>query len=427
MSTKEIKFPIEFFPDSLVPIIQEVAYCYNFDTDYLCASILSTCATAIGNSHAIRVKDQWIERSTLWVTIVGLPGVSKSHPMSWAMKPLHDREKIIYKEYKEKLKEYNQDPDKDNKPKPELIKTVIGDATPEAIAHQLSINERGILIHNDELSGFLGTFQRYNKGNDEQFYLTVWSGKPWVVDRKSSFPIRLNEPVVNINGTIQPDVLEKLFKDKEDSGFTDRWLLCYPKNVKKEYWKDDEISYGTEDKYKQIINDLSDMSMAIDEWDNITSHIIEYEPAAWQHILKWHKSNTDKINSSEINMIRAVRAKMEIYIHRFALIAYLLEVVTCESIPYKVTETAAIKACSLADYFLEQIISLRKNEPAERLESPWKDLYDMLPDDEREFEVMHYMQLAKMMGINEGSAKAFLSRNVGKLFTKAKRGYYYKN
>ena len=421
-------FPLDFFPDKLVRVIKEVAYCNRFNTDYLCTSILSTCATAIGNSYALRVKDQWIERATLWVAIVGLPGVAKSHPISWAMGPIMQREKQLYKEFKQKVKEWQAEPDKDEKPKPDLIKTVIGDATPEAIAHQLSINERGILIHNDELSGFLSTFQRYNKGNDEQFYLTVWSGKQWTVDRKTSIPISINEPVVNINGTIQPSILEKLFKDREDSGFTDRWLISNPKGVKKEYWTDDVVSYESTDTYNSLIDNLQDLSMTFDEWGSITAHIIEYEWDAMAVIKKWHMANTDKINETEVEMVRAIRAKMEIYIHRFALIAYLVDNAMQDggAFPFKVDFKAAERACKLADYFLEESISMRTQEASNSLTGVWREIYDMLPEDEQEFQIIHYMQLCKMMGVNDGTAKSFLSRNTGKLFQKAGRGRYYK-
>src|SRR5699024_5396084 len=134
------------------------------------------------------------------------------------------------------------------------------------------------------------------------------------------------------------------------------------------------------------------------------------------------------INESSLDAIRSIRAKMEIYIHRFALIAYLVDnaVDGGGTFPYKVDLKAAERACRLADYFLHQAIDMRMSEPSEALDGVWKEVYNMLPGDEQEFQVVHYMQLCGMMNIGEGTAKSFLSRNVGKLFQKAGRGRYYK-
>lgn len=421
-------FPKEFFPDELILALEEIAYCYKFNEDYLLASALSAFGTCIGNSYALRVKDSWIERACFWIAIVGLPGVAKSHPLSWSMDPITKYENDLYKDFKLKLAEWNNDPDKDKKPKPELIKTIIGDATPESVAHQLSINERGLLIYNDELATFLRSFERYNKGTAHEFHLTAWSCKPILVDRKSSFPIRINTPVINIIGTTQPSVLKNLFKDKEDSGFVDRWLIVNPKDVKKEYWTDDVVSSSSLSTYKNIINNLLSLNMTVDDWDNNTSHIIDYDGSAKSVINEWHKHNTDKINETDSEVIRSVRSKMEVYIHRFALIAYLIEnaIANNQDFPSRVDERSASKACKLADYFLDQILSFRNSDITKELKSPWKEIYDMLPIDEQEFKIGDFYKLAESFGVLEDSAKSFFYRNVGKLFKQSKRSYYYK-
>lgn len=422
------QFPLEYFPESFRPILEEVAYCNRFHMDYLCASVLSVAATAIGNSHAVVVKDSWIERPSLWIAIMGVPGVAKSHPLSWAMSPIQQREKRLFREWKERMKEWQRDPAKDDKPKPDLVKIVCGDVTPESVADKLSKNERGILVHNDELAGFINSFQRYNKGNDEQFYLTVWSGKPWIVDRKTSDPIRIDEPVVNINGTIQPAVFERLFKDKEESGFVDRWLICNPPGVKKEYWTDDVVSYSTTEAYHRMMYAMMDLGMSRSIMDEPTSNNLTYSPDAMQAIHAWHRQNTDEINRTDSETVKAVRAKMETYIHRFALISAMIE--HCWNggfgSPAQIDKVHAERACMLSDYFLANMVKMREGNRSDSLPDQWREIYDMLPDYEQEFELMHFVDLATSMGMDENNARSWIRRNTDKLFKKLGRGKYAK-
>lgn len=422
------QFPLEYFPETFRPILEEVAYCNRFHMDYLCASVLSVAATAIGNSHAVVVKDSWIERPSLWIAIMGVPGVAKSHPLSWAMSPIQQREKRLFREWKDRMKEWQRDPAKDDKPKPDLVKIVCGDVTPESVADKLSKNERGILVHNDELAGFINSFQRYNKGNDEQFYLTVWSGKPWIVDRKTSDPIRIDEPVVNINGTIQPAVFERLFKDKEESGFVDRWLICNPPGVKKEYWTDDVVRYSTTEAYHRMMYAMMDLGMSRSIMDEPTSNNLTYSPDAMQAIHSWHRQNTDEINRTDSETVKAVRAKMETYIHRFALISAMIE--HCWNggfgSPAQIDKVHAERACLLSDYFLANMVKMREGNRADSLPDQWREIYDMLPDYEQEFKKLDFIDLTSAMGIVDKTASKWLEKNVGKLFRRVKNGVYCK-
>mgnify|MGYP000010446173 CR=1 FL=1 len=44
-------------------------------------------------------------------------------------------------------------------------------------------NKRGICLYVDELMSWLKNFNRYNSGSEEQFWLSVFSGKPIILDR----------------------------------------------------------------------------------------------------------------------------------------------------------------------------------------------------------------------------------------------------
>lgn len=421
-----LSFPVSFFPDKLQDILFEVSKTYSYPLDYVCCSVLTACSSAIGNSYAIHIKSHWIEKASLFVALIGSPGINKSSPLTWAMSPIDKKDKELYKIYIQNLKDHDRSTEKD-KEEPTLQKSIVSDATPEAVVQQLKNNERGILIYIDELSGFLNTFQRYNKGNDEQFYLSLWSGKPVIVDRKTARSIRINDPIVNIIGTIQPGVLEKSFTGKEESGFFDRWLLCYPANAQKEYWSDHDLNYLSQQAYERIINNLLYLSPTVDKFDNIVPNTIIYSHEALIMLKKWQKDNTDHINKSDEDINRAIRAKIEIYIHRFCLICELIRHACNEDItnPREISLDALMSAIELCEYFIDMAIRIRNGDPTQNLPKTFKDLVDLMPID-TEFTFANFVERAEFMDLPESTARKWLKRNTGqgKIFAKIKHGTY---
>lgn len=419
-------FPTNFFPVHLEGLIKETCDIYRFHQDYLCASVLSVVAASFGNTYSLRVKGNWIERPSLFMAIIGPPGVNKSAPMSWAIGPVEAQERQDYKEYKRYIQEFREDDKNAGKaPKP-LSKTIISDATPEAVVQQLHINERGIMIYYDELSGFLNTFQRYSKGNDEQFYLSVWSGKPVVVDRKTAVSVRINEPIINILGSIPPDVLDKSFAGKEDSGFFDRWLLTYPQGAEKEPWSDTDARPEVSLEYQKIINSLLKLQFKLSHEGEPYSIILDYEPESFSILKQWQINNTIQINKTDQNSIKAIRSKMETYVHRFALIRHMLEY-ACGGgnyVPQKVSKESVNHAISLADFYIEQAVSIRTGTPADRFTSQWQELYDMLPGNGSTFETAAFLDLCNAFDINDRTARRWLSDQTGKTITKVRHGVY---
>lgn len=424
-------FPLSYFHQKIQSIIIEVCETNRFHKDFLSTAILSTSATAIGNTFCIKITDSWKEKCNFFIAMVGTPGVNKSAPLTWALNPLELKEREIYKLYLQVLKEFDEDEKNAGKNKPPLIKTIVSDATPEAVVMQLEHNERGILIYNDELSGFINTFQRYSKGNDEQFYLSVWSGKPVVVDRKTTKSIRINQPLLNIIGTIQPSVLERSFHGKEDNGFFDRWLICRPQDIVKEYWSDVILEPSTKENYTRIIMELMNIPINHNTWGDLSPNEIEYSGEAFKELKKWQKTNTDEINRSDTDNVKAIRSKIETYIHRFCLLKHLTDYAcsdNTEIISFVSLETVK-QSILLAEYFILNALSIRSEEPIDTLIGIEKDIYKLLPIDGT-FSMKQFIDVCDSMGYSERSAKRWINKHCqpnGKLFTKVKHGVYAKN
>lgn len=424
-------FPLTYFHPRLADIITKVCEANRFHKDFLSSAIISVAATAIGNTYSVHITESWKEKCNFFIAMVGSPGVNKSAPLTWALHPLEMKERESYKKYIQYLKEFAEDEKNAGKQPGGLIKTIVSDATPEAVVQQLDGNERGILIYNDELSGFINTFQRYNKGNDEQFYLSVWSGKPVVVDRKTTKSIRINHPFLNIVGTIQPGVLEKSFHGKEDSGFFDRWLICKPQNIVKEYWSDDVLDPIHKENYTSIIQTLMAININYNTWGDMECKSVEYSPDAMKRLRRWQKSNTDLINSSDLDNVKAIRSKIETYVHRFALLKHLMDY-ACGDANYidgLISVECVAESVKLCEYFISGALSIRSSDPADILQGFEKDIYNTLPDD-IQFTTRQFIDICTGLGLAERTAKRWIDKYTapkGKLLTKLKHGIYVKN
>src|SRR5690606_16907931 len=205
--------------------------------EYLFTGVLTALGTAIGNSHVLHTVNGYKAKGNLFAAIVGRRGFNKSEALTDAFKPIEKFQLGLFTEYANKMAIYKamSKQDKEETLPPFFGKPILSDATPEAVALQLAYYLKGSVIVVDELAGFIKSFDKYAKGADEQFYLSAWSGKSITKDRVSSESLYIPFPFLSIIGTIQPEWADQVFYGKEESGFFDRWLLCYPERITKPY------------------------------------------------------------------------------------------------------------------------------------------------------------------------------------------------
>ena len=227
-----MKFPTEILPTPLQDIIIEYSRLTGAPEDFLGGSMLTVCGTAIGNSARIEY-GTFSANAVLFLCVVGRRGTGKSHPLNYALAPLKQIDKEEWKKYKQELNTWKADISlnlKSKTPEPEFPPTiVVNDSTPEALVSLHESNPRGLIIHRDELIGFIESFDRYSKTGESQKWIEIWNGSPVVMIRKSSGNTRIENPHISIIGSIQPEILPKLAgKSRVSDGFLDRLLFCNP-------------------------------------------------------------------------------------------------------------------------------------------------------------------------------------------------------
>jgi hypothetical protein len=278
-------FPYKLFPEPLVKFIDNTSKALSCPPDFVGLGVLVCASVAIGNGAVIELKKSWRTGASLYCGIVAEPGSAKTPAINKALKPLFDLQKRNFEEYEAKkiqfeLEEANYEfesekwkqqtkgkrvsaiEDKPESPKPPSFEQLISmDSTMEALQEILLFNKRGVIKMHDELLGFIKGMNQYRAGAgaDRQYWLSIWSNEPIIVNRKGKEPLQILKPFVSILGGIQPDMIEEILKVGREGvandGFIDRFLFCYPDPIPSN-WTDEDVSEEIVEGYCDLIFNL---------------------------------------------------------------------------------------------------------------------------------------------------------------------------
>ena len=242
--TERPVFPVDVFPLTVRKYVVDGAESINVPTDFIALPLLAAAGGTIGNTVAVALKRDWIERANPWIGLVAPPGSGKSPAMSYAFDPVRAIQHQAVETYQEKMKTWqatvdaakgekgNRDPLPD---KPVLAHHFTTDVTLEGLVSVLDGNP-GITVTHDELSGFVAAMNTYRQGADRQSYLSLWGGVPLKVDRKGSGTTWVPRPCVAVIGGIQPDILSDLGESGgRRDGFIERFLLSEPTPISQKW------------------------------------------------------------------------------------------------------------------------------------------------------------------------------------------------
>src|SRR5262249_55437221 len=136
----------------------------------------------------------------------------------------------------------------------------------EALIQIHEQNPRGLLKVDDEGSRWPQEMNQYKggRGTDRHFYLSGWSGKSYVLDRKAQagVPVSIPRVFVTVVCGIQPDMLGELAAPRgRGDGFIHRLLFCYPRPAAAGDWTDDTVSATAADAWAGVLAGLRGLEM----------------------------------------------------------------------------------------------------------------------------------------------------------------------
>lgn len=366
-------FPSEVFPPRLERFCQEVADSKGTPADYPGLAMLVTAAAAIGNSRALCLKENtWYESPRFYGILVGDPASGKTPAMQAVVRPYETFQVRLLKQSAAKSHaDQGRHPRKRNRRSTlaelpavseigetsSVERLVAMDATVESLAPLLQGNPRGLLMSLDEGVAWVGGMNQYKggRGNDRQFWLSTWSGKCHIVDRKTQKegPISIPRPFLNVVCGIQPDMLGELTDvEGRRDGFLDRLLFVFPRSSSGMDWTEAAISTEAMIAWENALAALRRLDMQSME-DGVPGYqVVSFAPAAKERWIEWWNSHAAEIRSPVLpSVLIGPWGKLKTYAARLALVLHYLWLVEARRSENNVDVASVERAIRLIDYF----------------------------------------------------------------------------
>ena len=257
--------PPELPQGLLPPVIEQFARAngdqMGADPSGLAVAALVTCAAAIPDKVQIKVKRHadWTESARLWAALMGPPSAKKSPIISAATGPLCSLDVEMMRAWQKRLQEYDalSADEKKGRQKPPQTRLRLEDVTIEAAQQVLEGSPWGVLMLQDEVSGFFGAMDKYNGGKgasaDRAFWLRSFNGGQFALNRVSRGAAIIDNLSVSMLGGIQPEPLRKIAGDAVDDGLLQR---LFPIMLRNATMGRDEPMPPVNSQYRTLIDGL---------------------------------------------------------------------------------------------------------------------------------------------------------------------------
>lgn len=224
--------PIDTLPEVIGDFASIMADTMGADPAGLAMAALAVCGAAIPDSIEIQPKEHdrsWTENGRLWVGLVGLPSTMKTPVISAATRPLRRLDQDMYRQYAEAKSAYDELDKEARKATdaPRHTRLVLEDTTIEAAQEVLKDSPDGVLLVQDELSGWFGSMDKYSGGGrgaqkDRAFWLQAFNGGPYTVNRVGRGASMIPNLSTSLIGGIQPEPIRAIARDSHDDGLLQR-------------------------------------------------------------------------------------------------------------------------------------------------------------------------------------------------------------
>ena len=376
-SRKTIYVPLDIFPSDVASVINKMSDIYKCPTDYYLVGALAACSVAIGNSLKVATTDgREGVICSLYACIVAPSSAGKTPTLNWCFKKIREMETKLNADFEEANKKYLLEKVDDKtaiEPVREKILTTKG--TLEGVLQVVKKSKRGAVMFRDELVGLLNAMNQYNKGDDEEQYLSIWSGTQVIQDNVKN-SLHIDNPFLTIVGGTQPKkVCEFTKNDRLESGLVQRFLFSYPEYAIEN--KDHRAKMPNFESYSNLIEKL----LLIRELKNektiyLTEEAIDQYQAYSNELTSERKKDSDGYWSSYLG-------KLEQYALRFSLIIECFKELKRPYVVPDAIELDSMKnAIELCRYFEQHALKVfaRIEDPISTLSKGKRELYDSLPD-----------------------------------------------
>jgi hypothetical protein len=250
-------FPLDVLPPVTQDFVAVESAVIGADPSALAMAILTAFSGALDHRFALKMlrNGQWWERPRLWTLLVGDPSRKKTPSINAVTRPLERYEHHLRQDYQSKLANHlaaGGNPEDGPAPPPRFV---VWDTTTEKLGEILSHTDRGLLVKRDELSGWIGSMERYGTSSrgvsaDRAFWLQAYDGGPYTVDRIKRGETYINNLSVSLLGGIQPKRLAEIHGLTSD-GLLQRFIpvMMAPSKLAQDHPSNDEA-------YSRLVREL---------------------------------------------------------------------------------------------------------------------------------------------------------------------------
>jgi hypothetical protein len=372
-------WPAGVFPPALDAFCQEAAEATGAPPDFVGLAMLVTAGAAVGNSGALRLKPNvWYESPRFYAACVGDPASGKTPAMEVVLKPYQALQMKLLAQYKvdkgtfDKAQAEHEQVARDNRALPENQRRplpavpvepqlperfLVVEATKESLAPLLEQNPRGLLMPQDEGTSWVRGMNQYRggRGNDKQFWLSTWSGKAYLVDRKAQgvVPISIPRPFLNVICGLPPDLLNEFADHRgRNDGFLDRVLFVFPRSSPGAYWTEATVSEAAEGAWGTTLAGLRKLAMQPMDDGTPGYQAVNLSPAARGAWVSWHDAHVDEMRSAELPaQLIGPWAKLRSYLARIALVLHFAWLLQTDGDEGDLQAATVERAVKLINYF----------------------------------------------------------------------------
>lgn len=359
LEAKKNIFPVQSLPEPLLSFTKELRDVYSVPSEFPACAALGAVSAALRKK--IRLNNgKYTNYPQLWIMLVAPPGIGKTEPLNLAFKPLAEIDKSSYQNYTESLSHWKTElaearKDKTEEPdKPIYKQVLIDDFTPESLYQTMYNNSDSITLFRDELSGWFADFGRYNKSGEIQRYLSMFNNGQFTINRKSQETLLIHKPLLNVIGSIQPNVLNTALNNQNliDNGFASRFLFAYPQNIKKPHYSDKTVDENITKDFYTLINHLHSLP-EIEE-------PVYLSDVAKELFIIFSNKLTDKANENSSELLKGMYSKTDIQLLRIALLLHIVKSVYNDELWSNnlILEDTMQQAIDICEYFITCSLSL---------------------------------------------------------------------
>lgn len=325
---------------------------------------------------------------------------AKTPALQLVLRPVRERQWLALERYAEAMKQHKADrvcweremlawkkrgqglpPAEPEKPAAERF--LVSDTTVEALAPILLANPRGLLLARDELSGWIGSFDRYaahgRASTDGANWLSMFNAEAVIVDCKTGTPRTLHvlRTAVCVCGGIQPAILQRaLGREHRESGLAARLLLtCPPRKAKR--WTEADIDPGAEAELVRLFDKLYELQPATGEDGEPRPVLVRLSgdaKMAWTVYYNAHAAEHTDLTGD----LAAAWSKLEEYAARLALVIHCVRWAAGDLADETRLDARSMKAgITLANWFKHEarrvyaMLDESEGEPNQRRSVKW--------------------------------------------------------